>query len=150
MRYSGLLILLAILMGSFVSCSDKSSNPGNQPVRASLYQVGRCQSHGLDNVSSIDSCISYQFTDKLTVDFCLVGNCCPDSNRFKFSNEISHDTIFVAVTDTAERNCNCFCNYTARAEFDNLPLDRYVFYCTRIDDGNRVIYCVEVHRGAGM
>lgn len=144
------MLLLSLSTFLLLTCTDRSSNPGNQPIQASLYQVGGCQSHGLDKVVSGDSCLSYQFKDKLVADFCLVGNCCPDSNRFELSYEISHDTIFVAVADTAERLCNCFCYYTARAEFDNLPLNHYMFYCTRADDGDRVIYCQDVYRGIGL
>jgi hypothetical protein len=146
MKNRGLYFLLAMLVGSLISCSDKSSNLGNQQVKALLYQVGGCQSHVADEVSQIDSCFTYQFIEKLDVDFCMPANCCPDSNRFAFSYSVKNDTIFMVVTDTAERNCYCFCSYTIHAEFENLPLTRYVFYCTRPDDGDKVYYNQVVYR----
>jgi hypothetical protein len=142
MKKCGLFFVIAMSVGIFFSCSDKSSNPGNQQVKASLYQVGGCQSH-LAKVSEVDSCFSYQFGEKLVVDFCLTGNCCPDSNRFVLSHKISNDTIYIVAVDTAEHLCRCICKYVIHAEFENLPLSHYIFYCA---DSNIVYYDQVVQR----
>ncbi|HUI29832.1 MAG TPA: hypothetical protein VLX91_06410 [Candidatus Acidoferrales bacterium] len=146
MKKIGLFFLLAISSGILITCSDKSSDPGKQQVKTSLTQVGGCGSHQLGKVSMWDSCFTYQFDQNLEVNFFLSGNCCPDSNRFLLSNRISNDTIFVVAMDTAAQVCNCVCNYTINAKFENLSLSHYVFYCTRADDSNRVYYAKDVYR----
>ena len=139
--------IYCVMLFFMISCSDKSTNYAGHEVRATLKQVGGCQSHSLNNkISTEDSCFSYMFTEKLIVNFCMTGNCCPDSNRFSLSYKIKNDTIFVAAADTAANFCNCICNYIIQAEFDNLPSDRYIFYCTRSDRSDRAYYCAEIFR----
>ena len=149
MRNLALRVLLALSAQVFLSCSDKSSNPTKLPVQGSLRQLPGCQQLYLTKVTSNDSCFMYQFSDKLMVDFCLSANCCPDSNRFSLRYEIRNDTIFVVAADTAAHLCYCNCSYLIRAEFDNLPLNHYVFYCTREDYSDRkVFYNQHVYRSS--
>ncbi len=76
----------------------------------------------------------------------MTGNCCPDSNRFALSYAVKGDTLLVAAIDTAKNLCYCKCDYIVRAEFRNLPLDHYVFVCTRSDDSGKVYYRENVSR----
>jgi hypothetical protein len=132
MRYLKIISVLSITFIISVSCNDKSIDTVEKEVKATLYQLPGCPSHSssLNKVSlREDSCFTYEFKDKLTIDFCLDGNCSPDHDRFDLSYSISNDTIYIAVKDTAKNNANCFCTYTIHAEFQNLPLDRYIFNC---------------------
>lgn len=131
---------------AFSSCSEKSHNPETQQNKGLLYQVGGCQSIQSAKLTANDSCFSYQFDQQLSVDFCVSGNCCPDSNRFKLSYEIRKDTITVVVVDTAANLCRCNCTYLIRAQFDDLPLDHYLFYCIRADHDNKVVYYQDIYR----
>lgn len=131
----------------WMGCTDSSSGAGEFQVGANLRQISGCISH-VSSLSSVgDSSFSYLFGDTLFVSFMLSGNCCPDSNRFVLSYEVKADTLYVSAVDTAERGCYCVCNYILRAEFFNLPLDRYTFVCPRPDDGERVYYDEAVTRG---
>ncbi len=123
---SAILIWIASIL---FSCSDKSTGPENQQSGL-LYQIRGCQHGGLAKLSSSDSCFSYQFKKDLVMDFRVTANCCPDSNRFSLSYGIRNDTIAVVVVDTAANLCYCICRYFIRAEFRDLPLDRYIFSCT--------------------
>jgi hypothetical protein len=143
------LVASCVTLCILISCSDHSTDSPGQQVRATLNQLKGCQSDLSNNATVSDSCFSYQFAKKLIVDFCLLGNCCPDSDRFSFSCEVRTDTIFVVAVDTAANLCNCLCNYVNHAEFDNLPLDHYVFYCTCSDYGNRVCYIENISRNGG-
>ncbi len=151
MRRFGLLLLLSAVAGMLVTCSEKSTGPGNQEIRANLYQIKGCLSGlKLTQAGIADSCFGYQFGDTLSVEFCLTGNCCPDSNRFALTSELKGDTIFVAAMDTAEALCLCICNYRVHADFMNLPLSRYVFVCTRSDDSGKVYYSETVSRNSAV
>jgi hypothetical protein len=119
-----------------MSCSHQSTNPENR--QGVIYQILGCRS-GLSKVSD-DSCFSYQFEKTLRLEFCLTGNCCPDSNRFRLSSKIRNDTIFVVAADTAAHLCRCVCTYKIRAEFEDLPLDHYVFYGMREDYSSRLVH----------
>jgi hypothetical protein len=140
MKKGGLFILLGVMSAVLATCTDKSSNPGGQQIYANLRQIGGCVSSALHKSAASDSSFGYQFGDTLFVDFLLTGNCCPDSNRFALSYEVRGDTLLVAATDTAGNLCYCVCDYIVRAEFRNLPLDHYVFVCSRTDDSGKVYY----------
>lgn len=145
MKKPVLLILSALLLAT---CTDKSSDPGSLEPGASLRQIKGCFSlPSLAGFAYTDSCFSCQFGDTLSIEFCLSGNCCPDSNRFALAYQVRSDTILVAAADTAEHLCRCICNYHIRAEFTNLRLNHYLFVCTRSDDGAKVYYAETVSRG---
>ncbi|MDZ7304709.1 MAG: hypothetical protein ONB44_21485 [candidate division KSB1 bacterium] len=124
-------ILLSWAFLSMLSCAKQPTDSENEerPVRAELRQIPGCSGHGLTKAAFADSCFSYKFTQDLVVDFCVSANCCPDSNRFQFAYEVRHDTIAVAVADTAANLCRCICDYVIHAEFSDLPRDRYMFLC---------------------
>jgi hypothetical protein len=135
-RFGFALGIIAVFM---VAC-ERSTEPDAPSVVA--FQVPGCGANLL-KASASDSCFSYQFHDALIVDFCATANCCPDSNRFSFKQRISHDTIFVAIADTAAQLCNCICPYVLRMEFRDLPGDSYVFFCTREDYSDRLVFYSE-------
>ncbi|MGA9364887.1 MAG: hypothetical protein WBW16_11045 [Bacteroidota bacterium] len=128
--------LLALLIATCEQSTDAPS-PG-----VSAIQVPGCTGHFLKTTAS-DSCFSYQFHDALVVDFCAGANCCPDSNRFSFRHRVSNDTIMVTIADTAAHLCRCICNYVLHMEFRDLPSDNYVFFCTRQDYSDRVVFYSE-------
>lgn len=115
----------------FLSCIHHSTESHQHAV---LYQVSGCHNNVPSKSAFEDSCFSYHFQDPLTIDFCVRSNCCPDSQRFRLDYDIRRDTIVVTVTDTAAHLCRCICPYLIHAEFFDLPLDSYVFYCHYSDE----------------
>ncbi len=112
-------------------CSDLTQPiNGLKTHEALLQQVAGCQRAGLARAATADSCFAYQFEDDLKLEFCVIANCCPDTNRFKLASEVRQDTIAIAVADTAARLCRCICPYLIRAEFRDLPEDHYVVACS--------------------
>ena len=71
----------------------------------------------------------YNFKDTLIIEFCVGGNCCPDSFRFASEINIISDTIFVSVVDTADNLCYCDCLYKMHLEINGLSENEYLFYC---------------------
>jgi hypothetical protein len=135
-----MFLCIGVLVG-ILSCSDQPTEP--EHVKAQLYQISGCSGLGLTKAAVDDSCFSYKFAQDLVVDFCVSANCCPDSLRFQFTHDIRHDTILVAVADTAANLCRCICNYVIHAEFTDLPRDRYVFCCYY---GEAMVYNEKVNR----
>lgn len=135
-----------------ISCKD-SSVSSESNVR--LYQLPGCQTFinqksgyqkSID-ASIIDSCFYYNFEEKLTIDFCVNGNCCPDENRFLITNNIFKDTITVTVTDTAANLCRCMCNYIIHGEFELLSYDSYTVKCVRNEfNSNKLLYTKRIKR----
>lgn len=140
MKNAAISLVFGLLALAGLSCTNNSSGPGVAQINANLRQVSGCISKVSSSSQAGDSSFAYEFGDTLYVSFMLSGNCCPDSNRFSLSYEVRSDTLYVAATDTAARMCYCICNYVLRAEFANLPFDRYTFICTRPDDGGKVYY----------
>jgi len=124
-----LMFFALLLLIYIVSCSEDSptENPEKQ-VEFSSYQISGCNNGGLSKVNANDSCFIYSFNDTLKVDFCIWGNCCPNSQRFVTDYKINSDTIFITVQDTAMNECDCNCNYTIHVEFSELLEDKYLFY----------------------
>lgn len=139
-------IRAALVVMVLCGCEHVVNSTRTQP-HGTLQQLSGCRSGEWRAATSDDSCFAYQFAETLRVDFCLSGNCCPDQNRFKLAYEISADTIYVAVADTAAQLCRCVCTYVLRAEFAGLPRDHYVFCCVRNDYSGRLIhYIAHVYR----
>jgi hypothetical protein len=134
------VLILAWSACTWMSCFHQSTNPESQQAQGLIYQIRGCQTALAKNLAANDSCFSYHFERTLRLDFCLSGNCCPDSNRFRLSYKIRSDTIFVAVADTAAQLCRCICIYMIHAEFDDLPMDHYLFYCTREDYSSQLVH----------
>jgi hypothetical protein len=136
-------LAIGVLALLIPTCEQSTEVPSPS---VSAFQVPGCGSDFL-RVTVNDSCFSYQFHDALVVEFCMSANCCPDSNRFSFRHMVSHDTILVTVSDTAAHLCHCICNYVLHMEFRDLPGDNYVFFCTREDYSDRLVFYSErVHR----
>ncbi len=136
----------AIFIGAF-SCKEKTTNPPAQPPITFSYESSSCL-RGLPKKSLADSTFVYSFGDTLVLDFSVRANCCPDSNRFRVSWLLSGDTIVVAVADTAENLCRCWCPYMIHTEVAHLPNDHYVVRCT-IDNyfsAQNPIHLVNVYR----
>lgn len=139
----GVVFAISVLVMLMRAC-ETSTEPDAHDVIA--FQVPGCQRQ-LGKSTASDSCFSYQFHDALIVDFCASANCCPDSNRFSFKRTVSHDTIMVTIADTAAHLCRCICRYVLHMEFHDLPGDNYVFFCTREDYSDRLVFYSErVHR----
>jgi hypothetical protein len=132
-KLAGILILFtALLLGSgcglLTEADDDHQDTEINEFEFNAYQISGCNSDGLSKASASDSCFDYSFDDTLKIDFCLWGNCCPDSQRFVTDYNIKSDTIFMTVQDTAMDGCWCNCNYTVHVEFSGLPGDNYLFY----------------------
>jgi hypothetical protein len=123
---------------------EKATEPDGANVVA--FQAAGCHRQFFRGTAN-DSCFSYQFHAALVVEFCVLGNCCPDSDRFTFKHTISHDTIMVTIADTAAHLCRCVCPYVLHMEFRDLPGDSYVFYCSEGDSSDLVVlYSERVRR----
>ena len=134
---------LAIILVAIAGC-DKSTGPTVSTLTA--YQVPGCVS-GIAQQAPGDTCFAFEFQQKLFVQFCATGNCCPDSDRFSFRHSISRDTIYVTIADTAAQLCRCMCKYTLVMEFTGLEKNSYQFVCSREDYSNRlIIYSKRVSR----
>lgn len=121
--------LLSFLFGVLFLYSCAATEPIGNHNNSSSYQIPGCNNSSLPKTALNDSCFAYSFNDTLNIDFCVIGNCCPDSNRFVIDYEIKSDTIFVSVADTAANLCRCICSYTIHLRLDDLPKERYLFYC---------------------
>lgn len=140
-----LFVTLAFLIFAqviFNSCETELS----PETKISLYQVGGCQSNAGSSLQKnySDSCFSYSFFDKLSIDFCVTGNCCPEKNRFLITSTVVNDSIFIAVADTADELCDCICNYIIHGEFESLPLDKYFVKCFSNDEVPQHILYTEI------
>jgi hypothetical protein len=118
---------LVCLILALLACSESTTTPKTESL---IYQVGRCQGHQGTAALAEDSCFDAEFTQNLLINFCLVANCCPDTNRFALSTSINNDTISIVAVDTAGNLCSCDCDYKAHAEFQNLPLSQYLVLCS--------------------
>ena len=139
-------IVLAIILLPLFSFACKSST---EPTMSTMlaHQVGGCNSV-LAKGTSGDSCFSYQFKEVFVADFCVLGNCCPDSNRFSFRHSVSQDTIIVTVSDTAAQSCRCMCSYLVHIELYDLTRNEYLLLCVREDYSNQyIIYSTRILRG---
>jgi len=115
-----------------LNCSDEKgiTEITEGEVIFSSHQVTGCNHNKeLAKTSPLDSCFTYSFDEKLEIDFCVIGNCYPDSQRFSTNYFINSDTIFVSVEDTARNSANCICSYKIHLDFTGLQKDKYLFYC---------------------
>jgi len=128
--FSLLLLFLAALIYTF-SCSENNSTGTHENrVKVISKQIPGCLGGlHLSKSANSDSCFSYSFDDTLKIEFCVFGNCCPDSQRFASEIHIKSDTIFATVVDTAGDLCYCICNYKIHLEISGLSGNQYLFYC---------------------
>lgn len=143
LKYCVFIVSLCVIIITY-SCLDDPLTSQNTVI---LQQIPGCQKNKLDKLSSGDSCFSYTFGKNLDLQFCVSGNCCPDSNRYVLSSKFSYDTLEIAVKDTADNLCKCLCVYFIKAQFENLMKDRYIIKCVQEDIiDNKVLYLQEVIR----
>jgi hypothetical protein len=145
-----LLAVAGIVIVVFFSCPEKVTNPDEHTAPAFSYNVGKCIPMPTIRAFA-DSAFSYSFADTLLVDFWVIANCCPDSDRFDVISTVGTDTLFITIVDTAASLCNCTCPYFIHAEFGNLPKAHYVvrcrFTCLASPYLDRdALYLVEVHK----
>jgi hypothetical protein len=134
-------IIFSLIFYVGIIISFSCDNELSSKVQTSIYQVPGCKSNSLfkTGIDNRDSCFTYSYTEKLTVDFCVDGNCCPDSNRYSISSKILRDSITITVADTAQNLCRCICNYIIHGEFESLPKDEYFIKCILKKEGNQEI-----------
>jgi hypothetical protein len=124
-------------------CSDQGAEPEEGTLQYTLQQIPGCGKTGSAKVSASDSCFTYTFDADLDISWCVPANCCPDSQRFALSCTVLHDTINVAVRDTAQNLCRCMCSYTIHARYADLPLDHYLVH---VQYGDNILYREVIHR----
>jgi len=134
-----LISLIGITAFLFLSCKEKSTTSDESPPIAFSSSSSNCLTQTLQKGSMLDSVFTSTFQNTLIIDFSVRANCCPDSNRFVISQSLSHDSILVAVTDTAQNNCRCNCMYMVHCEIAGLPQDRYIVRCRQIDLNGGII-----------
>ncbi len=122
----------------FINCHDSALQP---ETAAKIYQDGKCNGSALFKSAQGDSCFAYSFSNVLTIDFCVIGNCCPDSNRFTSTYSLTDDEITIKVKDTAPNLCKCLCRYIIHAEFYGLNSDSYKVICIdQTTNENKILY----------
>lgn len=136
---------IGVLILTFMfSCSEGDPAASEQrEIKFTSHQIPGCGNNLLSKTSALDSCFTYIFQDKLEINFCVPGNCCPDSNRFVANYKLNSDTLFISVSDTAENLCRCICNYIIHAEISGLQKNNYTFYCNYDD---QIIYSEQVRK----
>lgn len=140
-KFLALTFIVAVI---FISCHDSALQP---ETTAKIYQAGKCNGTALFKSAQDDSCFVYSFSNVLTIDFCVNGNCCPDSNRFTSSYTLNNNEITIKVKDTALNLCRCTCRYTIHSEFNDLKLESYRVICiSETNDENKVLYSKLVQR----
>lgn len=143
MKYTIISLMPILLLGTFLACKP-STEPREWGGEYQLYQVDGCQTIDLGKSAVGEPCFNYQFDADLILDFCMSANCCPDSNRFALSQAIQDDSITITVQDTAANLCFCDCSYTIRAEFYDMPEDKY--YVNVLTADGLLLYEEEVWR----
>ena len=122
----GFALFLSLSGVWIYSCDTPTENDGT--VTFSARQTSGCV-RGVKGAKKTE-CISYfnySFKDTLKVDFMVWGNCCPDSNRFVTTCEVSDGVISAEVTDTAKLGCYYNCNYIVHLDISGLKKDMYLF-----------------------
>lgn len=140
-----LILLIAFLStAAFFSCKDEITY---SEVRANIFQNGKCHGSALSKSSLADSCFSYTFSSTLTIDFCVIGNCCPDSNRFTSGFSVSESEIVIRIKDIAPNLCKCICKYMIHAEIKELKNNQYTLKCIQeFTDHDEPLYLKSIVR----
>lgn len=137
-------LIAALSLIAFFCCKDEITS---SEVRANIFQDGKCRGPALSKSSTADSCFSYTFTNNLTIDFCVIGNCCPDSNRFTSSYSVTDSAIIIRIKDTAPNLCKCICTYMIHAEITGLRNDWYTVKCIQeFGDHDEQLYLKTINR----
>ena len=129
-KFHSFPLFLFFLIFIFSCSNGTQTKMQEKQIEFHANQVPGCLHESyLAKVSNNDSCFDYIFRDTLKIDFCVSGNCCPDSQRFLTKFNIKADTLFVSVLDTAQNLCYCICNYKIHLEISGLSENQYLFYC---------------------
>jgi hypothetical protein len=127
-----------------INCKDELVQTN---YKADIYQVKGCKGSALGKFGSADSCFKYSFSEKLILEFCVTGNCCPDSNRFELKSSIDKDTISIEIKDIAPNLCRCMCKYYIHAEFEFLSYNNYSVKCMMEENEiKKILYLTDVKR----
>lgn len=146
MKYINKLVLLIAVMSliAFFNCKDEITF---SEVRANIFQDGKCRGSALSKTSVADSCFNYIFSNKLSLDFCVIGNCCPDSNRFTSSYSVTDSEIVIRIKDIEPNLCKCICKYMMHAEIVKLRNDWYTVKCIQeFEDHDDQLYLKTINR----
>jgi len=146
MKHIYKLILLIAFLSTvvFFSCKDEITF---SEVSANIFQDGKCRGSALSKSSAADSCFSYTFSNTLIIDFCVIGNCCPDSNRFTSSYSVTDSEIVIRIKDVAPNLCKCICKYMMHAEIAELRNDHYTIKCIQdFTDHDEQLYLKTITR----
>jgi hypothetical protein len=142
-------LIPCVLITFFFSLSGCNTVDSGNPKDQLNYQVSKCLNH-FSKTSSIsaDSCFTYSFSNSLIAEYCVSGNCCPDSNRFAFIQETGDDTLNIFVTDIEENQCHCICSYMLHSEFTGLQHNTYLLniYLTSKQGEKTLLYSETVMR----
>ncbi len=142
--YKTFLLITFLAIVVLFSCKDEITY---SEVNAKIIQDGKCRGSALSKSSATDSCFSYIFTNTLTIDFCVIGNCCPDSNRFTSSYSVTDSEIVIRIKDIAPNLCKCICKYIIHAEITELRNDRYTVKCIqKFTDHEEQLYIKTITR----
>ncbi|MCK5739807.1 hypothetical protein KAH55_11520 [bacterium] len=140
MKKEMILFCLLLAVGLFMSCSETGTTTyqgAGAPKLTLQRQIPGCQGNALGKKTA-DNCFDYTFSDdSLKLEFCVTGNCCPDSNRFVLDSEFNGANLFVTVTDTAANLCRCICNYKVQAEYSHVTQSQYTVTCLL---GDSILY----------
>ena len=144
------VVFVVIAIGLF-TCNGTSTEGDHVSAPSFSCQYSKCLTPGnILRHDRFDSVFVYSFTDSLSIDFSVIANCCPDSDRFSVSPLTGNDTIVVSVIDTAKADCRCGCLYMIHAEFSGLPNDQYVVCCnisdSQIEGAPQMLHNVNVYR----
>ena len=137
------VIIFGTALVLVITCSDNPTKTIEREIELISYQIPGCQDNSLSKLNSFDSLFTYSFTDTLNINLGVWGNCGPDTNRFSTSYNITNDTIFITVQDTAINMYWCLCDYIVNIKLIGLPNDKYFISCTfpeNTDDWKTIKY----------
>ena len=135
MRHFLLIAVLFILFGCEKASTPLNHNQESTIITSHFCQIPGCQGHSNNLAKSLSNsnCFLYFWDDTLKLEFCVLANCCPDTNRFDFNSVIEGNIISVTVIDTAAHLCYCICNYRLHLDFTGLSKEEYIFKCSYYD-----------------
>ena len=125
-------VLISLIALFLISCILFCNNTPQPDKKHTIYQIPGCNDDISKEAGVLEEYFSYSFDETtLSIDFSVIGNCCPDSNRFDLSYNLQDNSITIFVEDTAANLCKCDCNYLIHADFYELDQYKYVVTCIR-------------------
>ena len=133
MRTLQKFLILWLIFGLFISCSETNSEKEPTEIVGALVSNSECKSNaGIRSSTTIGtpdtlSCINftYKATEKLlNIEHINAGfNCCPGTLSCNIS--ISNDTIIIVEEEEAPM-CNCNCLFDLEIEITGVLADSYI------------------------